>query len=87
MFELAKEYEDIDFWVKSHPLENEMELQKIFSGLSNVIFVGKNKNIRDLIPKCDTFIGLGTAATIDAIMLGKNVICPCFKGFNLKEGA
>jgi hypothetical protein len=83
--ELTQAHPDIEFIVKPHPLEDEVDLQRLFSECSNVTVLSRREEIRKYIKECDIFIGLGTAATIDAILLGKKIICPRYQDFYLND--
>lgn len=64
--------------VKPHPLEDVDETRGFLASEENIVFAPPTADIRDLIAVCDVFIGLGTTATIDAMVAEKLIICPVF---------
>ena len=78
IFNAANKVEGLTLLVKPHPLEDVKETQSFLTSNKNIIFTSSTQDIRDLIKVCDIFIGLGTTATIDAMIAEKLIICPVF---------
>lgn len=79
IFTAANKTEGLKLIVKPHPLEDVNDTRGILSSEKNILFTEPNVDIRDLINVCDVFIGLGTTATIDAMIAEKLIICPVFR--------
>jgi hypothetical protein len=78
IFNAANKMDGLKLIVKPHPLENVDEARNMLTSEKNIIFTDSNVDIRNLISACDVFIGLGTTATIDAMIAKKLIICPVF---------
>lgn len=78
IFNAANKTNGLKLIVKPHPLENTEETRSMLESEKNIIFTDSNIDIRTLISVCDVFIGLGTTATIDAMVAKKLIICPVF---------
>jgi hypothetical protein len=92
VFQAVNQVDGVSLIVKPHPLEDVKETKQMASESSNIQFVDQRSDIRTLIKACDVFISLGTAATLDALILNKLVICPIFPGWAwgdlfVKDGA
>ena len=81
VFQAADQIDGISLVVKPHPNEKTGATKKLASGLRNILFVDKDRDIRELIRACDVFISLGSTSTVDAIIANKLVICPSFPGW------
>jgi len=71
--------------VKPHPLEDVNESRALASGAINIVFAEQTEDIRPLTRACDAFLTLGSASTLDAVILGKPTICPAFPGWEWSE--
>jgi hypothetical protein len=67
--------------VKPHPHEDVRETRRYFSKSSNIVFVDKNMDIKNLIGLSDAFVSYGSTATIDALIAGILTVCPIFPGW------
>ena len=81
VFEAADKSSGICLVVKPHPVENVRETRSIAGKNKNIIFVSQKSDIRELSRICDAFVSFGSTATLDALILGKLVICPVFPGW------
>jgi len=79
IFNIANEMNGLTLVVKPHPLEDINETKKLIKSENNIIFANSGDDIRDLIKVCDVFVGLGTTATIDAMIADKLIVCPVFE--------
>ncbi len=71
--------------VKPHPLEDVNETRALASDAINIVFADRSEDIRTHIARCDAFVTLGSASTLDAVVLGKPTICPAFPGWRWSE--
>ena len=74
--------------IKPHPLEKPKQLahhNKIASKYKNIFVADKSDNTSKMIVASDGVISYGSTATLDALVLGKPVICPKFENFLLAE--
>lgn len=71
--------------VKPHPLEDVNETRALASEAVNIVFADGREDIRTYIAMCDAFVTLGSASTLDAVVLGKPTICPSFPGWRWSE--
>lgn len=78
VFEAADNSNNISLIVKPHPSEDEDETKSFAKSKKNIFFVSRADDIRELTKICDCFISFGSTATVDALILGKFVICPVF---------
>lgn len=78
IFDSANKAQGLVLIVKPHPLEDLDETRSLLSSDKNIVFVPASQDIRDLINACDVFVGLGTTATVDAMIANKLIICPVF---------
>ena len=78
IFNVANKAQGLTLIVKPHPLENVDETRSFLTSEENIVFTPSTTDILDLIKACDVFIGLGTTATIDAMIAEKLIICPVF---------
>lgn len=81
IFDSADQFNNVYLVVKPHPSEDENETKSFASTNSNIIFVSRTEDIRELIMICDCFISFGSTATVDALLSNKLVICPAFPGW------
>ena len=81
VFEAVNNSNNISLIVKPHPSEDENETKSFANSKKNIIFVSRDDDIRELTKICDCFISFGSTATVDALILGKFVICPVFPGW------
>lgn len=92
VFQATHQTDGLCLVVKPHPLEDVNETKKMAGDLTRIKFIDQRSDIRDLIKACDVFVSMGTAATLDALILNKLVICPIFPGWAwgdlfVKDGA
>ncbi|MCR4340414.1 MAG: CDP-glycerol glycerophosphotransferase family protein [Gemmatimonadaceae bacterium] len=71
--------------VKPHPLEDVNKTRQLASGAANIVFAAGAEDIRTVTRTCDAFVTLGSASTLDAVILGKPTICPAFPGWRWNE--
>jgi len=79
---------NISLVIKPHPLEVSTQLaqhNKMASKHENIFVAKASDNTSELIVASDALISFGSTATLDALVLGKPVICPKFKQFMLNE--
>lgn len=81
IFDSVDQFDNVYLVVKPHPSEDENETMSFASTNSNIIFVSRTEDIRELIMICDCFISFGSTTTVDALLLNKLVICPAFAGW------
>lgn len=81
VFEAADKVDGIALIVKPHPSEDLKETRSLAGAKKNIFFVSQTMDIRILTQLCDAFISFGSTATVDALILGKLVICPVFPGW------
>lgn len=81
IFQAADQNNGICLVVKPHPNEKVSVTKKLAAGFRNILFVDKDRDIRELIRACDVFISLGSTSTVDAIIANKLTICPNFPGW------
>lgn len=81
VFEAVENSSAICLIVKPHPHEDENETRLLAKSNKNIIFVSRDDDIRELTKICSCFISFGSTATVDALILGKFVICPVFPGW------
>ena len=71
---LASEFFNINFVVKSHPQQSDLEeLQKTY-GIDNLVVLGGSEISNELILRSEMIIGFQTTALIEAMFLNKRVI-------------
>jgi len=74
--------------IKPHPLEKPKQLayhNEIASKYKNIFVADKLDNTSEMIVASDGVISYGSTASLDALVLGKPVICPKFEDFLLNE--
>ena len=81
IFDAVDQTDNVYLVVKPHPSEDSSETKSFASSNSNIIFVSRTEDIRELIMICDCFISFGSTATVDALLTNKFVICPAFPGW------
>lgn len=86
IFQAADRVEGIQLVVKPHPLEDVPELKRLAVGCRNISFVNSREDIRELTKECNSFLTLGSTATLGALILNKLVIWPAFTGLIWWEG-
>lgn len=82
------EKKNISLVIKPHPLEKNHQLKehkKISSKIENIYTSNPSDNTSEMIADADIVISYGSTATMDALVLGKLVICPKFEDFPLNE--
>jgi len=81
VFKAAGQLDRLCLVVKPHPLENVEETKLLIGSERNIILVSPKDDIRELTKACDAFLGFGSAATVDAMIVNKLIICPVFPGW------
>jgi hypothetical protein len=71
--------------VKPHPLEDVSQMQALATNNSRVLFAKPGEDIRSLTRVCDVFFTLGSASTLDGLILGKPTVCLAFPDWNFGE--
>jgi len=85
IFNAASKVQGLTLLVKPHPLEDVDKTRSFLPSAENILFTPVSENISDLINVCDVFIGLGTTATIEAMIAKKLIICPVFEDWIWSE--
>ncbi len=85
IFAAAASLPTLTLIVKPHPLEEVNETRALASDAVNIVFAERTEDIRPLTRTCDAFVTLGSASTLDAVILEKPTICPSFPGWRWSE--
>jgi len=85
VFTAAAATPGVSLIVKPHPLENVNETRALVADDSGIAFAEPGEDIRALTRACDAFFTLGSASTLDALILKKPTVCPAFPGWDVSE--
>jgi hypothetical protein len=81
VFQAVDQVAGVCLVVKPHPLEDVRETKQLARKRRNILFVDPRADICKLIKVSDAFVGLGSSATLDALISNKLTICPAFPGW------
>ncbi len=85
IFSAVDAVEDIALIVKPHPLESVSQTREFAEQCRRIHFADNGEKISPLIAACDVFMSFGSATTMEALVIGKPIICPVFPGWLFSE--